>query len=124
MKGLFDIVCVLGIAGLTVSCQVQRPVSEVWKPVPRFVEPQHQVEEQDVYVISAKPTEPSMVVGSFHVDKNARMNMEDEELQRHIRTQAAAMGGNTVVYSDHQTRAEVLFVREETNSSHGGDDVE
>ncbi len=124
MKGLFDIVCVMGLVALSASCQVQRPVSEVWKPVPRFSVPQHQVEEQDVYVISARPTEPSTVVGSFHVDKNARMNMEDEALQRHIRVQAAAMGGNTVVYSDHQTRAEVLYVHEETNSFHGGDDVE
>ncbi len=119
MKTLVEIALALAM----VACQ--QAGSRGWEAHAEPNAPERRaVEDYDVEFLPVLPDAPGAeVVGFLERRRNARMAVDDERWREGIRRKAAALGGNTIVYSgEGATRLPVAYVPPATENRHGGDE--
>ncbi len=79
----------------------------------------------DPMVVEALPVQPPgqhPLVGSLRMENGASFQWDDVAFMDDVKEKAAAMGGNTVVYTDDDPHRARIYYIPEDRGVHGGDE--
>lgn len=107
------------------ACSCAPEAASLWQPVAAPSSPECSGRAIDPMVVEALPVQPPgshPLVGSLRMENGASFQWDNVAFMDDMKEKAAALGGNTIVYTDDDPRRARVYYIPEDRGSHGGDE--